>query len=140
MPKRHRTTRGGSATIAARFCERTAGSRKARATPAQEPRGSRRNLAGVTTLEVRDRAQWRAWLAENHATASAIWLVYYKKHTGLPGPSYDEAVEEALCFGWIDGLERRLDDGANRREDLRRKNEEKMQKRRENDSPLKRCL
>jgi uncharacterized protein YdeI (YjbR/CyaY-like superfamily) len=59
---------------------------------------------------MRDRDQWRMWLAENHGTAKAIWLVFYKKHTRRPGLAYVEAVEEALCFGWIDGVLKRIDD------------------------------
>ncbi|MEL6381998.1 MAG: YdeI/OmpD-associated family protein [Cyanobacteria bacterium J06626_18] len=53
---------------------------------------------------------WRAWLADNHQTAENIWLITYKKATGQPTFSYDTAVEEALCFGWIDSLPRKLDD------------------------------
>lgn len=56
------------------------------------------------------RAEWRAWLAENHAKTAGIWFVYYKKQTGKPRVTYDEAVEEALCFGWIDSLPRKFDD------------------------------
>jgi uncharacterized protein YdeI (YjbR/CyaY-like superfamily) len=44
---------------------------------------------------------WRRWLKVNHARASEVWPVFWKKHTGQPGPSYNEAVEEALCYGWI---------------------------------------
>jgi len=54
--------------------------------------------------------QWRAWLEDNHAAAQEIWLVFHKKHTGKPGLAYDDAVEEALCFGWIDGILKRIDD------------------------------
>lgn len=54
--------------------------------------------------------EWRAWLQKNHETAPGVWLVFFKKHTGKPRISYDEAVEEALCFGWIDSLPRKLDD------------------------------
>lgn len=50
------------------------------------------------------------WLEENHATKTEVWLVYYKKHTGKPSITYIESVKEALCFGWIDGLKKRLDD------------------------------
>ena len=57
-----------------------------------------------------NRGEWRAWLEANHATAKEVWLVIYKKHTGQLGLSYEEAVEEALCFGWIDGLLHRIDD------------------------------
>lgn len=56
------------------------------------------------------RDHWRAWLTENHATAEFLWLLFHKKHTGKGGLTYDEAVEEALCFGWIDGILKRIDD------------------------------
>jgi uncharacterized protein YdeI (YjbR/CyaY-like superfamily) len=65
---------------------------------------------GKKLLRVARRADWRAWLERNHATAREVWLVYAKAHTGRPRVSYDEAVEEALCFGWIDGIARRLDE------------------------------
>jgi len=60
-------------------------------------------------VEVTSREQWRAWLAANHEQPVSIWLVTYKKHTGDKYLSYDAVVEEALCFGWIDSLPRRLD-------------------------------
>lgn len=56
------------------------------------------------------RAEWRAWLAENHTRTQGIWLISYKKATGQPRVEYDEAVEEALCFGWIDSKGNKLDD------------------------------
>ncbi len=56
------------------------------------------------------RQEWRGWLAENYNKSGGIWFVYYKKHTKKPFVSYDEAVEEALCFGWIDSLPRKFDD------------------------------
>ena len=56
------------------------------------------------------RKEWRTWLEKNHATADEIWLVYYKKHTGKPSVEYTDSVEEALCFGWIDGLKRSLNE------------------------------
>jgi len=56
------------------------------------------------------RAEWRAWLAENHTRTTGVWLVIYKKATGRPRVDYDEAVEEALCFGWIDSKGNKLDD------------------------------
>lgn len=61
-------------------------------------------------LEVSDRQAWRKWLAEHHDAVSEIWLVFYKRHTGINTLSYDAAVEEAICFGWIDSLIRRLDE------------------------------
>jgi uncharacterized protein YdeI (YjbR/CyaY-like superfamily) len=56
------------------------------------------------------RDDWRAWLEANHATADEAWLILYKKHTGKPGLSLEDAVEEALCFGWIDGVLKPLDE------------------------------
>jgi uncharacterized protein YdeI (YjbR/CyaY-like superfamily) len=64
----------------------------------------------VETLEVANRQAWRKWLADHHDDVSEIWLVFYKRHTGIRLVGYDEAVEEALCYGWIDSLIRRLDD------------------------------
>ena len=61
------------------------------------------------TLHVTTRDEWRAWLAEQHAAASEIWLVSYKTETGRPKIPYKHAVEEALCFGWIDGIAKSLD-------------------------------
>jgi len=61
-------------------------------------------------LRFTNRDEWRAWLEANHATVGEAWLVHYKKHTGQPGLSLEEAVEEALCFGWIDGVLRPIDD------------------------------
>jgi uncharacterized protein YdeI (YjbR/CyaY-like superfamily) len=57
-----------------------------------------------------DRESWRGWLEHNHSAVDVVWLVFFKKHTGRPSISYDAAVEEALCFGWIDSLVKRLDD------------------------------
>jgi uncharacterized protein YdeI (YjbR/CyaY-like superfamily) len=56
------------------------------------------------------RAEWRAWLEANHLTATGVWLIYYKKESGKPRVAYDEAVEEALCFGWIDSVPNKIDD------------------------------
>lgn len=55
------------------------------------------------------RAEWRAWLEANHAQTAGIWLISYKKATGNARFTYDEAVEEALCFGWIDSKPNKLD-------------------------------
>ena len=57
----------------------------------------------------KDRAAWRAWLAKNHAAAPEIWLAYYKKGTGKKSISYEEALEDALCYGWIDSTVNKLD-------------------------------
>jgi uncharacterized protein YdeI (YjbR/CyaY-like superfamily) len=61
-------------------------------------------------LYVPNRDGWRAWLKENHDVKKEVWLIYYKKHAGKPSISYDDSVEEALCFGWVDSIIRRLDD------------------------------
>lgn len=58
----------------------------------------------------KNRNQWRAWLQENHAAETEVWLVFLKQHTGKSNVSYNDAVEEALCFGWIDGVKRSIDD------------------------------
>lgn len=62
------------------------------------------------TLYVVDRLEWRKWLADNHNCRDEIWLIYYKKHTGKPRIPYNDAVEEALCYGWIDSIVKRIDD------------------------------
>jgi uncharacterized protein YdeI (YjbR/CyaY-like superfamily) len=54
-------------------------------------------------------AEWRGWLAEHHDTATEAWLVIPHKNSGIPGPTHTEAVEQALCFGWIDGLRQKHD-------------------------------
>lgn len=61
-------------------------------------------------LSVTTRDEWRAWLEKNHDSESEVWLVFYKKHTGAPGILYTDAVEEALCYGWIDSIVKRVDD------------------------------
>jgi uncharacterized protein YdeI (YjbR/CyaY-like superfamily) len=68
---------------------------------------TRQDLPKVT---IESRAQWRAWLAAHHASSGSIWLVTYKKGSGRPDPGYDAIVEEAICFGWIDSLPRKLDE------------------------------
>lgn len=64
------------------------------------------------TLELENRAEWRGWLAENGATAREIWLIYPCKGSGRLRIAYNDAVEEALCFGWIDGIEKAFDAGS----------------------------
>jgi uncharacterized protein YdeI (YjbR/CyaY-like superfamily) len=64
----------------------------------------------LMTLEVRNRQQWRTWLGKHHASSSGVWLVFYKEHTGVSSIPYEDSVREALCFGWIDSLIKRLDD------------------------------
>jgi len=59
---------------------------------------------------VTNRKAWRDWLKKHYKTEKDVWLVYYKKHTGKPRLPYNDAVEEALCFGWIDSTVRRIDE------------------------------
>jgi uncharacterized protein YdeI (YjbR/CyaY-like superfamily) len=65
--------------------------------------------ANLLTLEIRTRHQWRTWLRKHHASSSGVWLVFYKEHTRVNSISYEDSVREALCFGWIDSLIKRLD-------------------------------
>ena len=62
------------------------------------------------TFNFKNRDDWRNWLEENFKTEKEIWLIYFKKHTKKLSVSYDEAVEEALCFGWIDSTVKTIDD------------------------------
>jgi uncharacterized protein YdeI (YjbR/CyaY-like superfamily) len=61
-------------------------------------------------LYVTDREQWRNWLTEHHAVVNGVWLIFYKKETLKPTICYEDAVEEALCFGWIDSIIKKIDD------------------------------
>ena len=66
--------------------------------------------AQLELLEVRNRREWRAWLAKHHTSSPGVWLVFHKAHTGVKSMSNDDTVREALCFGWIDSLIKRLDE------------------------------
>lgn len=61
------------------------------------------------TLSAHSPADFRHWLSSHHGTKKEIWLLIYKKASGKAGISYDEAVDEALCFGWIDGIMKSMD-------------------------------
>ena len=65
---------------------------------------------GREVVEPVDRAAWRAWLEARHADSPSIWLLFHKQSSGRTGVSYEEAVEEALCFGWIDSRRNTLDE------------------------------
>jgi uncharacterized protein YdeI (YjbR/CyaY-like superfamily) len=67
-------------------------------------------MADDPDLFVASRAQWREWLATNHASSSGVWAVTLKKSTGRQTVTYDDLVEEALCFGWVDSVVRRVDE------------------------------
>ena len=63
-----------------------------------------------THIQPGSRKEWRAWLKKHHASAQGVWVVYAKKHTGIPSLTWQEGVEEALCFGWIDSVRHAVDD------------------------------
>jgi len=64
----------------------------------------------LETIEIGTHRDWRAWLRKHHATSPGVWVVFYKSHTGRPSIADEDFVREALCFGWIDSLIKRLDD------------------------------
>ncbi len=62
------------------------------------------------TLKVRNRQEWRRWLAKHHADTKEIWLVYYKKGSAKTGITYEDSVQEGLAYGWIDGQFKSIDE------------------------------
>ena len=62
------------------------------------------------TLHVTSRRQWRTWLTRHHNSSPGVWLLFFKAHTGVKSIPYEDTVREALCFGWIDSLIKRVDD------------------------------
>jgi len=64
----------------------------------------------IETLDVDGAAGWRSWLRKNHHVKEGVWLVFYKKDSGHPTISYDEAVDEALAYGWIDSVIKKIDE------------------------------
>lgn len=67
--------------------------------------------ASMKSIHITTRAEWRQWLAGNHdKEPNGIWLIFRKRKTGSPSLDYEDAVEEALCFGWIDSIIRRIDE------------------------------
>jgi uncharacterized protein YdeI (YjbR/CyaY-like superfamily) len=64
----------------------------------------------MKTFDARTVERWRAWLGRHHDSESEVWLIFHKKHTGTPSVAYSDALDEALCFGWIDSLIKRIDD------------------------------
>src|SRR6185369_2862293 len=77
---------------------------------AKASRARARMTSQLPTLEVRNRRQWRAWLKKHNASSAGVWLVFHKAHTGVKSMPYEDTVREALCFGRIDSLIKRLDD------------------------------
>src|SRR5215467_7286694 len=66
--------------------------------------------AGLITLEVQNRQEWRRWLGKHYTSSPGVWLIFNKDHTGVKSIAYEDCVREALCFGWVDSLIKRLDD------------------------------
>jgi uncharacterized protein YdeI (YjbR/CyaY-like superfamily) len=69
-----------------------------------------RALDGREAVHLETVAEWHAWLAEHHRRRDGVWLVQWKQRTGKPAIPYEQAIEEALCFGWVDSTYRSLDD------------------------------
>jgi uncharacterized protein YdeI (YjbR/CyaY-like superfamily) len=67
-------------------------------------------LKTLKTFDPRTLVRWRKWLADHHQTEPEVWLIFHKQHTGKPSVPYLDALNEALCHGWIDSLVKRLDD------------------------------
>ena len=67
-------------------------------------------MVELETVDIRTRKAWRAWLRKHHKSSPGVWVVAHKEHTGVPSLPYEDFVREALCFGWIDSLVKRLDD------------------------------
>ncbi len=66
----------------------------------------------VKTTSAKNSNEWRKWLEQNHDTEKSVWLIIYKKDSGTPSVTYDEAVDEALCFGWIDSKPNKRDENS----------------------------
>lgn len=67
-------------------------------------------LDDAPLVHIDDAATWRAWLEANHATARGVWLVTWRRRSGRQGLDYEDAIQEALCFGWVDSTAGRVDD------------------------------
>jgi uncharacterized protein YdeI (YjbR/CyaY-like superfamily) len=63
-------------------------------------------------LHLKSAVEWRAWLEEHHSSEKEAWVVFYRKHTGKPWLTYEEAMDGALSFGWVDSVMRRIDDAS----------------------------
>jgi len=69
-----------------------------------------RPIKDLKTFEAGSLEEWRAWLAAHHASKTEVWLIFHKRDTGRASIAYEDAIDEALCFGWVDSLVKRLDD------------------------------
>jgi uncharacterized protein YdeI (YjbR/CyaY-like superfamily) len=65
---------------------------------------------GIHTFHAKTRDEWRQWLMKNHQSEKSVWLIIYRKESNTPSVYYPEAVDEALCFGWIDSTPNKRDD------------------------------
>lgn len=65
---------------------------------------------GIIAISAKNRKEWRKWLEQNHDKASSVWLIIYHKNVDTASVYYDEAVEEAICFGWIDSIAHKRDE------------------------------
>ena len=101
-------TRGAGGSVR---CSRTSSPvRHLSRRPPVRPRPQRSERRGPVRIALREESRGiGAWLAKHYESETEIWLLYYKKHSGRPRIPYDDAVEEALCFGWIDSLVKRID-------------------------------
>ncbi len=70
----------------------------------------KRKMEIINKTIAKNRMEWRSWLQKNHKSEKGVWLIYFKKHTSQASISYNDAVEEAICFGWIDGQIKKIDD------------------------------
>lgn len=67
---------------------------------------------GIKTVYAKNRKEWRKWLTKNHSSQKSVWLVIFKKESKIPSVYYPEAVDEALCFGWIDSVPNKKDENS----------------------------
>ena len=79
----------------------------------------------MKTVEAKNRTEWRTWLSKHHDKEIEIWLIYYKKGTGVESIDYNSSVEEALCYGWVDSLIKKIDDRKYARKFTPRKDDSK---------------
>jgi len=78
-------------------------------------------MVADTTISPKSRAQWRRWLERNHGQKDAVLVLMQKRHTGKPAVNHRESLEEALCFGWVDTITKRIDEDVYARRFVKRK-------------------
>ena len=87
--------------------------------------GSERMINQMKQLYLKTPYEWREWLQNNHDKETEVWLIFFRKETGEPSIEYESAVEEALCFGWIDSIIKKIDDAKYARKFTHRKDSSK---------------